>query len=230
MINFLTDSIYVTDAITLKSLLICVLLSLVMGSAFACFYAFSRRKVGSDKSFTGSLVLLPLIVASIIMLVSNDVARAFSLGGVFALVRFRTRIKETKDAMYLFGSVAVGFACGLEYYLFALIISAVLLISLAVLYFIKLDDKDPKSFRLKILVPENLNYMNIFDDVFEKYLIRYSLKKTKITDFGSLVELVYIIKMKDSKQQKEFLDELRIRNGNLNIVFTDDYETVWATE
>lgn len=230
MFNVLLDVIYVTNTITLGSLLLCVLLSLVMGCAFAGFYAFSRRKSGSDRSFTGSLVLLPLIVAVIIMLVSNDVARAFSLGGVFALVRFRTRIKETKDAMYLFGSVAVGFACGLEYYLFAGIITIVLLFALAMLYLLKLDDKDVKSFRLKILVPENLNYMNLFDDIFEKYLIRYSLKKTKITDFGSLVELVYIIKMKDHKQQKEFLDELRIRNGNLNIVFSDDYETVWATE
>lgn len=223
-------AINVTNMITLKSLIVCIALSLAMGASFALFYAFSRRKAGSDRSFTGSLFILPLIVAVIIMLVSNDVARAFTLGGVFALVRFRTRVKETKDAMYLFSCVAVGFANGLEFYLFASIITIVLLLALFILNLLKLDDKDPKSFRLKILVPENLNYMNLFDDIFEKYLVRYSLKKTKITDFGSLVELVYIIKMKDHKQQKEFLDELRIRNGNLNIVFSDDYETVWATE
>lgn len=226
--SFLT--VYVTDNITLKSTIICLLLTLFLGAVFAIFYNFTKKKEGIDRSFVTSIVLLPIIVAIVIMLVSNDIVKAFSLGGVFVLIRFRTRIKDTKDAMFLFAVVAIGFAAGLEYYLYAVIIAIFLLIVLTVLHIIKLDRPDPRAFKMKIMIPENLNFVDMFDNIFDNYLIDYKLKQVKVIDFGALVELTYLIKMKDVTMQKKFLDELRVKNGNLNIVITNDYNLVTASK
>lgn len=221
---FLT--INVTDNISLGNALLCMGIACILGAVFALFYVFTKKKEGFDRSFIASLTILPIIVAIIIMLVSNDIVKAFSLGGVFVLIRFRTRIKDVKDATFLFSVIGIGFACGLSYYLFAFLIAIFLLIILSIIHLIKLDEKNPNTYRLKVLIPENLDYINLFNNVFEKYLNNYKLKKVKITDFGSLIELTYIIKMKESNNQKAFLDEIRQKNGNLNIIIADDYEEI----
>jgi hypothetical protein len=228
MNQFLT--IYITDNITLKQTILCLILTLTLGIIYALFYAFTKRKQGFDRSFVTTLVLLPIIVSIVIMLVSNDIVKAFSLGGVFVLIRFRTRIKDTKDAMFLFTTVAVGFAAGLEYFYFAILIAVFILIVLLVLYIVKLDHPDPRTLKIKITIPENLNYVDLFNPIFERYLQEHQLKRVKLTDFGSLIELTYLIKMKDLSVQKKMLDEIRTKNGNLPIIITNDYELVTASK
>lgn len=225
-LNFLVN---ITDSISLSSAIICLLVSTVLGSMFALFYFFTKKEVGYDRSFLSSIILLPIIVAVIIMLVSNDIVKAFSLGGVFVLVRFRTRIKDARDATFLFASIGVGFACGLDYYLFACLITVFILIVLTILHLFKLDEPKKNVYRLKIQLPENLDYIGLFDNVFKKYLKKVKLLRAKLTDFGSLIELNYMIEIIDDNKQKEFMDELRKLNGNLNILIANDYEKLVET-
>ena len=110
--------INVTDNITLSSELLVLLATIITGVVFAVIYNIMNNKEGIDFSFTLTLIIIPILVAAMVMLVSNDIVRAFSLGGLFVLVRFRTRIKDIKDAALLFVVIVVGFACGLEYYIF----------------------------------------------------------------------------------------------------------------
>ena len=219
----------ITDNITLTSALLCLGISAVIGAVYALFYWFTKRKVGYDYSMITALVVLPIIVSVIILLVSNDIVKAFSLGGVFVLVRFRTRIRDIRDTMFVFSVIACGFACGLEFYYFAALIGVFMLIAFAVLHFTKLDQPKVNAFRLKILVPENLDYVNLFDKVFDEYTSKHVLMRVKLSDFGSLIELTYLVHVKDVKKQKEFIDELRKLNGNLNIILADDYEKLVGT-
>ena len=218
--------INVTDNITLSSELLVLLATIITGVVFAVIYNIMNNQEGIDFSFTITLITIPILVAAMVMLVSNDIVRAFSLGGLFVLVRFRTRIKDIKDAALLFVVIVVGFACGLEYYIFAAILALVVASILLICHAVKLDRPDPMTYRLKVMIPESLDYLKVFDSVFEKYLDKSVLKKVKLTDFGSLIELTYVIKLKSINVQKEFLDALRKKNGNLNIVIASDWERV----
>jgi len=218
----------ITDNIELINCLICLVVSLVLGTAFGLSYQFFKKNgkgkgYNADPSFVGALIMLPIVVGIIIMLVSNDIVKAFSLGGIFVLVRFRTRVKDVKDAVYLMTAVAIGFACGLEYFLFAAIISAFMLIVLTIMHISHLDRPKANVYRLTILVPESLDYVDLFKDVFTKFTKNNTLKKVKVSDFGTLIECTYIVELIDSKDQKKFIDALRAKNGNLNIVLADDY-------
>ena len=172
---------------------------------------------------------MPIIVSVIILLVSNDIVKAFSLGGVFVLVRFRTRIRDIRDTIYIFSVIACGFACGLEFFYFAGLIALFMLVVLAIIHFTKLDQPKENAFRLKILVPENLDYVDLFNDVFSEYTSKNALIRVKLSDFGSLIELTYLVHLKDVKKQKEFIDSLRKLNGNLNIILANDYEKLVNT-
>ncbi|PKK86833.1 MAG: DUF4956 domain-containing protein, partial [Tenericutes bacterium HGW-Tenericutes-8] len=185
--------------------------------------AFVRRKEGYDRSFFVTLVLLPLIIAIIILLVSNNIARAFSLAGVFTLVRFRTTISDTRDITFVFSTVAIGLAMGMGYITYAIIITAFIMGVLLLISFLKLDEVKDNNAKLKIIIPESLNYIGAFDDVFKMYTTYARLRKVKTTDFGTTFELTYIINMRNDVNQKLFLDAIRVINGNLNIILTQEF-------
>ncbi|MBE0700140.1 MAG: DUF4956 domain-containing protein, partial [Acholeplasmataceae bacterium] len=208
---------------TLGNLLYVLLASTVLGLILSSIFIFTHRKTVFDHSFSVTLIMLPLVISIIIMLVSNNIARAFSLAGVFTLVRFRTAIADSRDITYILSSVGIGLSAALGYLGYAIIITAFISMLLLVLYFLKLDTGKTSHAKLRIIIPENLNYVHIFDDVFRKYLLGYQLQKVKTTDFGTMFELTYLIKLKHNIDQKALIDELRIRNGNLNITLTSDY-------
>ena len=70
---------------------------------------------------------------------------------------------------------------------------------------------------LKITIPENLNYNGLFDQVFAKYTTDTVLRRVKTTDFGTLFDLVYSIRLRTDADQKKFIDDIRALNGNLNV-------------
>lgn len=224
MMTFFT-AIDLSD-MTLGKVLIILLLSTVLGGIISLIYTFTHRKTVYDHAFNTTLLLLPLVVSIIIMLVSNNIARAFSLAGVFTLVRFRTAISDTRDIAYILSSVGIGLAMALGMITYALIITGFIGAVLIIINFLKLDVQRKTHAKLKIIIPENLNYANVFDDVFHKYVESHQLSKVKTTDFGTMFELTYLIKIKANIDQKAFLDELRIRNGNLSITLTTDYISI----
>ncbi len=209
--------------LTLINILLVLITSTVLGAVMSFVFVFTHKKTVYDHAFSVTLLLMPLVISVIIMLVSNNLARAFSLAGVFTLVRFRTAIADSRDITYILSSVGIGLASALGYVNYAMLITGFIAILLLLLHAFNLDKDKNNHAKLRIVIPENLNYSNVFDDVFKIYVHSYQLQKVKTTDFGTMFELTYLIKLKANIDQKAFLDELRVRNGNLSITLTSDY-------
>lgn len=215
------DSIFeiVGDSADLSPLGVMISLgcAVVIGIIISAAYMAVSRKDGYNKDFILGLVLLPAIVSIVIMLIGSNVARAFSMAGAFALVRFRSAPGSAKDIAVVFLTMACGLGCGLGMigYAFAaaLIIAAVLLL----LSFAGFGVYKTSAKQLKITIPENLNYNGVFEEIFAKYGIRPELRNIRTTNMGTLYELTYWIEASGEVDDKQFIDELRTRNGNLNI-------------
>ena len=206
------------NATSITSSLIGIGAAVVLGLIIGCVYMYICKKDGYGKNFIIGLVILPAIVAVVILLIGSNVARAFSMAGAFALVRFRSAPGNARDIAIVFFAMASGLACGLGYVAFACVF---VVIMIAVMLFLNAihfaESKDGKK-QLKITVPETLNYTNTFDDIFDKYLSSHALARVRTTNMGTMFELTYNVNMKDNSEEKNFIDELRTRNGNLNII------------
>ncbi len=209
--------------LTLVNILLVLTTATVLGGVLSFVFVFTHKKTVYDHAFSVTLLLLPLVISIIIMLVSNNLARAFSLAGVFTLVRFRTAIADSRDITYILSSVGIGLAAALGYIDYAMLITGFIATILLLLHAFNLDKDKNNHAKLRIVIPENLNYSNVFDEVFKVYVHSHQLQKVKTTDFGTMFELTYLIKLKNNVDQKAFLDELRVRNGNLSITLTSDY-------
>jgi hypothetical protein len=194
----------------------------VLGLLVSFVYMKTHKNKNPSQSFVFTLVLLPTVIAVIIFLVGNNVARAFSLAGAFSIIRFRSAPGDPKDITYVLFSMAVGLAAGMGFILYAVIVGAALCAIMALLELCKYGHPRGTEKTLKITMPENLNFQHAFDDILQKYTLSFALRKIKTVDMGSLYELNYAIVMKNGTNEKEFIDELRCRNGNLNIILSLD--------
>ncbi|NLL29610.1 MAG: DUF4956 domain-containing protein [Clostridiales bacterium] len=205
------------EAFTLTNALLVIGSSLILGLAISFAYMKTHKKEGYASGFTISLTMLPVIIAIIILLVGNNVARAFSLAGAFSIIRFRSAPGDPKDITYIFFTLAVGLTCGMGYIGYAFIFTIILCSFVMLLNKLNFAIPKNKTSKLKITIPEDLNYDGIFDDILNKYTDSWNIETIKTRDFGALYEIHYIIHMKLDTNQKKFIDELRCRNGNLNI-------------
>ena len=205
------------------AVLLSVLASLLLGLllAFLC-----SLKLRATKSFFITTVLMPVIVASIIGMldiflrgVNENLARIVALAVALGLVRFRSVNGRAEEILILFASVAIGFICGLGYVLIALLVT--LLVGGVFVLLSHLNIFSGKKYAhekvLKITIPENLEYSEIFDETFKHYLKSNELIEVKTTGMGSLFRLTYKIVLKNEREEKELIDELRTKNGNLEI-------------
>lgn len=190
-----------------------VLLGLIIGIA----YMFMCRKERYNRDFIIGLVILPAIVAAVILLIGSNVARVFSMEGAFALVRFRSVPGSAKDIAIVFFAMASGLACGLGYVTFACVFVVIMIVILILLTVFNFAQPHTDIKQLRITIPESLNYSDVFDDVMNKFTEKAELRKVKTTNMGTMFELSYNVVVKDSVNEKEFIDNLRMRNGNLNI-------------
>lgn len=201
--------------ITLSVFLICTGVSLALGIGTACISMF---KAGCTQSFAVTLAVLPAVVQLVIMLVNGNVGAGVAVAGAFSLVRFRSVPGTAREIVSIFLAMAVGLATGMGYVtlavLFFFIIAAVLLL----LTLISFGRQDKSERILRITIPENLDYNGLFDDLFWLYTKSCSLDRVKTSNMGTLYELEYHIVLKENLIPKAFLDEIRCRNGNLNIV------------
>ncbi len=211
------NSIFVGPT-TLPDLILVLLASIVLGVLTAQVFLYKSRH---SASFALTLSLLPMTVAVIIMLVNGNVGTGVAVAGAFALVRFRSVPGTAKEIAAIFTSMAIGLALGMGYLgiaaLFFLFSSGVTLI----LTLVNFGAVSRHEKRLKITIPESFNYDGLFDEVFEKYKVKAYLEKIRTTDMGTLFELSYDVTLPEKQVPKAFLDELRTRNGNLNIVIED---------
>jgi len=214
------DSLFFTgikSSTTIFNLLIALAVALVLGFINSLIYLKIRWKGTPSQSFSVTLVVLPAIVTVIILMVGNNVAGAFGLAGAFSIIRFRTN-GGPKDITYVLFSMAIGLACGMGFVLYAAISALVLCGTMIVLEYSGFGHPKMLSKQLRITIPENLDYNSAFEDVFDKYTLDQYLSRIKTVELGSLYQLVYEITIKTSVNEKEFMDELRSRNGNLDIL------------
>lgn len=219
MLKTIIDS-NTSGTIGLKESLICIATALLLGFVISLIYIFGARRKRVSTNFAITLVILPAIVSIVIMLVGSNVARAFSMAGAFALVRFRSIPGDSKDISSIFFSMAIGLATGLGYISFAIIVTGIIGAAYFALMIFGYANFKTSDKMLKIVIPENLNYNGAFDEIFKDYTVNISLEKVKTTNLGSLYELTYVLQMKKDADEKKFIDELRCRNGNLNIILT----------
>lgn len=212
------ESMLSTSAdITLVQYLILTGVSLVLGLISALVYMYQNTYT---KGFVLSLVLLPTVVQTVILLVAGNLGAGVAVAGTFSLVRFRSVPGGAREIAAIFAAMAIGLATGMGYIAVAALLTiAVGSVSL-ILVKLKFGDQDVNNRRVKVTMPENLDYNKVFDDVFSEYTTRTELRKVKTTNLGSMFELQYEITLRDPAQEKAFIDALRTRNGNLNILLS----------
>jgi uncharacterized membrane protein YhiD involved in acid resistance len=193
--------------------LVCTAVSLIIGAVIAVFFCSGQR---TSKGFAVTLALLPAIVQMVIMLVNGNIGTGVAVMGAFNLVRFRSAPGSAREICAIFLAMAAGLACGTEH-LTAAILFTVIICAANAAYNNSGFGKESGEKRLKITIPESLDYSEIFTDVLDKYTETHELKEVKTTNMGSLYKLEYAIVLKDEKQEKAMIDELRERNGNLEI-------------
>lgn len=201
-----------TTSFSAGDYLICTLTALVLGCLIA---AASSFRTGYSRSFLLTLIILPPIVQTVIMLVNGNIGTGVAVAGAFSLVRFRSAPGSAREIAGIFLAMAAGFAAAVGYLaiavLFTLILCAVLVL------WALLAGPDRREMELRITVPESLNYAHAFDDLLQQYTVGARLVSAKTTNMGSLYKLRYTLRMKDPDAEKELLDALRCRNGNLEI-------------
>lgn len=196
-------------------ILICALAALVLGLVVSFLYMYRNSY---NRGFAVALVLLPAVVASVVSVVNGNIGIGIAIGGAFGLVRFRSAPGTARDILAIFLAMAAGLICGAGYVLLAVLMVLVITAIGFVLLTVGFGSRNMKERELRITVPETLDYTDTFDDIFKKYLASCELEKVKTTNMGSLFRLYYRVTLRDPKLEKEMLDEIRIRNGNLEIV------------
>ena len=211
-----------TSALTVSSFLICMFSAVGLGLAIALVHLYTAR---SSKSFTITLALIPAIVCVIIMMVNGSIGAGVAVAGAFSLIRFRSVPGTAREIGSIFLAMATGLACAMGYPLFGLLFTVILCIILVIYNKINIGERHNDLGRtLSITLPEDLNYTNIFNDLFEKYTTGHRLVKVKTTNLGSLNKLKYDLTLRNAGTEKDFIDELRCRNGNLEIWMSEIIE------
>ena len=213
MLNTLFSAIY-SNTFTIDVYLICTAVSLVLGAIVALTANFRARL---SKSFLLALFLIPAIVQTVIMLVNGSVGTGVAVMGAFSLVRFRSVAGSAKEIVSIFLAMAAGLATAMGYLALAVLFVGIICIAMFAASFIRRKDRDDLVRELKITIPEDLNYAHSFDDLFEKYTHSSKLLTVKTSNMGSLYKLIYNVELKNEDDMQSFIDELRCRNGNLEI-------------
>ncbi len=211
------DTYLTTERLTANQVIVCTISAIVLGFLICLIYMFTHKKTGYSQSFILTMIMLPAIVAIIIMVVGDNMAKAFSLAGAFSLIRFRSSLESTTDISYVFFSLAIGLSCGMGYIGYSFVFFVVLGAIMTVLNYINFGSSPVTNMALKITIPENLNYQGMFDSVLNANTTSWSLKRVKTVEFGSLFELIYDVHIKNDIDQKAFIDSIRTLNGNLNV-------------
>lgn len=214
---FSMSSVITSSTLTFSEVVCCVLFAIVLGILISLIYMFNHRKHGYAQGYVLTMIMLPPIIAIIMLVIGDSVSSALSLAGVFTLIRFRSAPGDPKDITYIFFAMAVGLCCGMGYIGCALFFFLVLGVIMFIIYEINFGAPNVSDMTLKITIPENLNYMGLFDRVLTDNTTQWRLRRVKTTDFGTLFDLVYSIKIKNDIDQKKFIDDIRALNGNLNV-------------
>ena len=201
--------------LSIKNAVLCIGAAIFLGFLISFVYKLSGEY---SKNFLISLIILPALVQAVIMMVNGNLGTSVAVLGAFSLIRFRSVPGSSKEICFIFFAMAAGLASGMGQILFAFVMTVFLCGIFVVFSKIPYGNTKKEKKDLKIVIPEDLDYTGVFDDIFKKYTKSVSLEKVKTINLGSMYELKYSVILKDISLEKEFIDQLRCRNGNLTIL------------
>ena len=203
------------QTISVGSFLLCIGVSLLIGGLYFLAYSYRGR---SKRSMRATLALLPAVVCVVVMMVNGSIGIGVAVAGAFSLVRFRSAPGSAKDICILFMTMCSGLIAGVGYLAYAVIFSALMcLLILLMECFLQRGEARDRNRILKITVPEDLDYPQVFCDILEECTASNELTRVKTSHLGSLYQLTYRIALKEGVTERQLIDRLRVRNGNLEI-------------
>lgn len=216
-VNMLKDLTGSFNGASATDIVVVVCLSFALGLLIGAVYKYTHTGFGYSQSFVMTLVMMSTVISLVILVVGENIAGAFSFAGALSVIRFRMSLREPKDIAYVLFATTVGLTVGAKAYMVAVIGVVVLCVLIIVMTKLNIFAPGVTTKKLKIVIPEDLNFEGVFDPVLKKYCSSYQLLKVMNIDLGTLFELVYDVKVKKDANEKEFMDELRTLNGNLKI-------------
>ena len=210
------DSIF-GDEMTVANFLTVIGVTLLIGIFLAALYSFRTKH---SRSFLVTMVILPAVVSVVIMMVNGNIGVGVAVAGAFSLVRFRSAPGTSKEIGTIFLAMCAGLIAGMGYIAYSVLFAIILGIVLLVCNVLTSKDEEKESLtkRLTITIPESLNYTAVFDDIFKKYCSDVKMVSTKTTNLGSMFKLSYEVTLRNAEKEKDFIDEIRCRNGNLEVL------------
>ena len=215
MFNTIFDNTVAGMSITTG--LICAGVALVLGIVIALTHMKTSQ---TTKGFLITLATLPLLVMAVMIMINGNLGTSIAILGAFSLIRFRSIQGRAKDLLSVFFAMAIGLACGMGHILFAVVITAIAVVAILFFSYTNFLEPNKKQRVLKIVVPEDLDYEEVFDDIFKKYTTKAELVRMKTMNMGSLYKLTYDITIRKGIKEKEFLDEIRVKNCNLKVLLS----------
>lgn len=203
--------------LTFGAAAVILLSALALGLIISLVYMAAHKKQAYTSGFIVALIMLPAIIAMIIYLVGNNVARAFSLAGAFGLIRFRSAPGNSKDIAYVFFTLGVGLACGMGYIAYGALFAGIMCLVMLVLTKVRFGAKNSRPMLLKLTIPEHMDYDGVFDGTLTEFTNVHKLIKVKTAEYGALFELTYEVTLRDLAESKKLIDRLRCLNGNMSV-------------
>lgn len=207
-----------TQVFTVLDVILTITLSFALSVVIAWTYKNTHHGSSYSQTFVQTLIILAMVVGVVMLIIGSNIARAFTLVGALSIVRFRNAVKETRDVGFIFFAMAIGMACGTRFYLLAIV--STVLISLLIWVMVR-EDMFGKTIRdniLKIRIPADIPYEQLFDAVFDRYLARVDLMGLETVQAGMLTELVYGVELKKDASAQSLLDDLRQLNQNNKVL------------
>lgn len=204
-----------TATISLGDCLICTIVAIILGGIISFTH---KKTTKATPNFLLTLAILPTLVQIVILLINGNLGTSLAVAGAFSLIRFRSMPGNSKEIVSVFWAMAIGLGLGMGYVTYSILITIIIAFVVVGLSMIGAKTQNFTERKLKILIPENLDYEEVFNDIFEKYTNKAELTKVKTTNMGSMYELIYMVNLKPEEKQKEFIDEIRCRNGNMLVM------------
>ena len=216
MFNTIFDT--TTSGLEITSALIAAGVALLLGVALAITHAKTSQ---TTKGMMITLAVLPILVMAVMIMINGNLGTSIAILGAFSLIRFRSMEGRAKDLLAIFAAMMIGLACGMGHVLFGAVITVIYIIAVVLFSYTHFLEPDRHERVLKIVVPEDLDYEDVFTDIFKKYTSRSRLVRMKTINMGSLYKLTYDVRLRRGVKEKEFLDEIRVKNCNLKVLLSE---------
>lgn len=215
MFNTIFDSTAI--GLDISTALIAAAVALGLGIAISITHMLTSQ---TSKNFLITLAVLPLLVMAVMIMINGNLGTSIAILGAFSLIRFRSIQGNAKELLSIFFAMMIGLACGMGHILFGAVITAIAIIAILFFSYTKFLEPNKNQRVLKVVIPEDLDYEDVFKEIFAKYTKKADLVRMKTVNMGSLYKLTYDITLKNNIREKDLLDEIRVKNCNLKVLLS----------